>query len=208
MTTIFDNPTQKLLNEAFINCSKSERVSTIVKLKTHDHAQQIATGRNDVLPDIIPLSCILTMNDKNMDFVDMLKTISRDENLLEIFDSQCLIWFNKTDLIDIIRAIINKYFDKKSIVNNISVQIKMSIHSLIDEPVKLLELINNCLKPKDLEKKQFGEVFTPIPFINENMLKDIEQYWKKTYDKNIWNDETLTWFDPASGMGPITLIRP
>ena len=29
----------------------------------------------------------------------------------------------------------------------------MSLISLIDEPEKLLELINDCLKPKDIEKK-------------------------------------------------------
>lgn len=29
------------------------------------------------------------------------------------------------------------------------------IRSLINEPAKLLELINDCLKPKDIEKKKF-----------------------------------------------------
>ena len=132
------------------------------------------------------------MGNKNMDFVEMLKTIGEDKNLLEIFDSQCSIWWNKTNLIDIIKIIINKYFDKKSVVNNISVQIKMSIQSLIDEPVKLLELINNCLKPKDLEKKQFGEVFTPMILVDEMLDK---------LPKSVWKDKDLKWLDPATGMG-------
>ena len=34
----------------------------------------------------------------------------------------------------------------------------MSIQSLIDKPKQLLDLINDCLKPKDIEKKKFGEV--------------------------------------------------
>jgi hypothetical protein len=46
----------------------------------------------------------------------------------------------------------------------------MSLQSLIDKPKELLELIDSCLKPKDIEKKKFGEVFTPINFINNDML--------------------------------------
>ena len=36
-----------------------------------------------------------------------------------------------------------------------------------DYPKELLELINECLKPKAVEKKTFGEVFTPMDFIND-----------------------------------------
>ena len=62
----------------------------------------------------------------------------------------------------------------------------MSVKSLIDQPKELLELINDCLKPKEVEKRKFGEVFTPINFINEKHLYDIEKYYKKNYKKNIW----------------------
>ena len=77
----------------------------------------------------------------------------------------------------------------------------MSIQSLIDRPKELLELINDCLKPKDVEKKTFGEVFTPMNFINNNMLKDIEAYWLESKNENIWENKNLTWYDPAAGMG-------
>ena len=46
----------------------------------------------------------------------------------------------------------------------------MSLQSLIDRPKELLELINECLKPKTIEKKQFGEVFTPMDFINNQLI--------------------------------------
>ena len=84
----------------------------------------------------------------------------------------------------------------------------MSIQSLLDRPKELLELISDCLKPKTIEKKIFGEVFTPMTFINDNMLKDIEEYWLKNKNENIWSNESLTWFDPASGMGnyPIAIF--
>ena len=68
----------------------------------------------DVLPYVIPLTCILTIKNKNKDFINMLNNIKESNELLEIFDDQCLIWWHKKGLIDIIRDIIVKYFDKSS----------------------------------------------------------------------------------------------
>ena len=155
----------------------------------------------DVLPYIIPLTCILTIKNKNKDFTQMLNDIKNNKELLEIFDDQCLVWWNKKDLITIISNIIDKYFTKISNTYNISVQFKLSIQSLLDKPKELLELISDCLKPKTIEKKTFGEVFTPIDFINNSMLKDIEDYWFKKHNISIWSDEKITWYDPATGMG-------
>src|SRR3989304_5668189 len=93
--------------------------------------------------------------------------LKENPELLDIFDDQCLIWWNKKDLIDLIKNIISKYFDKSSNTYNISVQFKMSLQSLIDNPKELLELINDCLKPKEVEKKENGEVFTPMKLVNE-----------------------------------------
>ena len=65
----------------------------------------------------------------------------------------------------------------------------MTLQSLIDNPKELLELINDCLKPKDIEKKQFGEVFTPMILINEMLDK---------LPKKIWTNKELKWLDPAT----------
>lgn len=89
---------------------------------------------------------------------------------------------------------------QKSNTYNISIHFKMSLQSLIDSPVELLVLINECLKPREVEKKTFGEVFTPMGFIN-NMLRDLEEHYKTKNNKNIFEDETLTWGDTTSGMG-------
>jgi hypothetical protein len=69
--------------------------------------------------------------------------------------------------------------------------------SLIDNPTELLELITDCLKPKDIEKKQYGEVFTPIKLVEEMLSKLPEEVWK---------DKNLKWFDPASGMGNFPIV--
>ena len=155
----------------------------------------------DVLTYVIPLTCILTMKNANKDFVKMLNDIRENPELLDMFDDMCLIWWNKKDLINIIKNIVSKYFDKNSNTYNISINFKMSLQSLIDNPKELLELINECLKPKVIEKKKFGEVFTPMRFINEDMLGDLEEYYKETYNKNIFEDETLKWGDTTTGMG-------
>jgi hypothetical protein len=68
----------------------------------------------------------------------------------------------------------------------------MSSQSLIDNSKELLELINNCLKPKDVEKKENGEVFTPMFLVNEMLDKLPEE---------IWTNKNLKWLDPATGMG-------
>jgi len=102
---------------------------------------------------------------------------------------------------NIIKNIVSKYFDKNSNTYNISINFKMSLQSLIDNPKELLELINECLKPKVIEKKKFGEVFTPMSFINNDMLGDLEAYYKETYNKNIFEDENLKWGDTTTGMG-------
>ena len=146
----------------------------------------------DVLPYVIPLTCILTIKNSNMDFVKMLNDIKENPELLDTFDDQCLIWWNKKDLIDLIKDIVNKYFDKNSNTYNISVQFKMSLQSLIDNPKELLELINDCLKPKEVEKKENGEVFTPIKLVNDMLDKLPIEVWKK---------ENLKWLDPCCGMG-------
>ena len=68
----------------------------------------------------------------------------------------------------------------------------MSTTSLIDDPNKLLIFINDCLKPKDVEKKQFGEVFTPMVLVNEMLDK---------LPIDVWSNKNLKWFDPCCGMG-------
>jgi len=227
----FDNHTQKLLNTSFVNSIKDDKVDTKVEVKdSDDESQELPDGKEkvkkdkediqdddsnnsdekeepkisfqkDVLPYVIPLTCILTIENKNKDFITMLNDIKNNEELLEIFDDMCLIWWNKKGLITIIKNIIENFFDKNSNTFNISIQFKMAIQNLLDRPKELLELINDCLKPKSVEKKTFGEVFTPMDFINNKMLKDIEDYWMTKYNRNIWENETLTFYDPATGMG-------
>jgi len=231
----FDSVTQKMINNSFINTMKDKKIDATVEfLNSDDELQELPSGKQktkensdhksdedelkkeekkisftkDVLPYVIPLTCILTIKNKNKDFAKMLNDIKNDKKLLEVFDEQCLVWWNKKNLIKIVEDIVSNFFDKSSNTYNISIQFKMSLQSLIDSPKELLELVNECLKPKTVEKKTFGEVFTPMKFINDSMLKDLENHWFVHNKENIWTNEKLTYYDPATGMGnyPIAIF--
>ncbi len=218
---IFDNPTQKIVNNTFSKLIGDRKINVKLLMKDNDdELQELPSGKNnnvitdndsensnsdtesdedvgisftkDVLTCIIPLSCIITMENKNTDFMKMLNDIKNNKEFLEVFDDQCDVWWDKKELINIIEKIVGEYYDKNSNIFNTAICIKMSIQSLLDNPKELLELINDCLKPKTIEKQQFGEVFTPMKIVNEMLDK---------LPKEVWTNKSLKWFDPASGMG-------
>jgi hypothetical protein len=57
---------------------------------------------------------------------------------------------------------------------------------------KVLGYIKDHLTPKDAERKKYGEVFTPMSMVHEML---------DTLPEQVWSDKTLTWLDPANGMG-------
>ena len=154
----------------------------------------------DILSFIVPLSSILTINTKDMDILEMLKVINSNPSLLSVFNDQSFIWWKKENIIIMIIKIIEKYIKQNSSIYNIDIQFKMSLQSIIDKPKELLELIDSCLKPKKLEKDQFGEVFTPIYLIND-MLDNLDKHYIKEHGLSIFTEVNFKWFDPASGMG-------
>jgi len=155
----------------------------------------------DILPFVIPFACMLTLKDNNNDFIEMLNLISNDIELLEIFNDQSFIWWNRIDIIELIKKLTIKYIEKNSNTFNIAIIIKMSLKSLIDKPRELLDFIADRLKPKQKEKKEFGEVFTPMTLIGE-MLDKLDEYYKKENNNmSIFSNKNLKWYDPACGMG-------
>lgn len=155
----------------------------------------------DILPYVVPLSCILTIKEKHDNFVEMLNFIHFHPELLGIFDEMCMVWFKHNELIGFIKKIVSEFFDSNSNLHGVIIQFSSSLRSLLDDKKKLLELIHDCLKIKTTEKKQFGEVFTPMKFINNDMLKKLEEYYTSQYHSNIWENMNLKFFDPAAGMG-------
>jgi len=56
------------------------------------------------------------------------------------------------------------------------------------------------LKPKQKEKKENGEVFTPMRLVNE-MLDKLDQQYTVEHKCSIFTNPNFKWLDPASGMG-------
>ena len=142
----------------------------------------------------------MTINTEHKDILEMLNVIKSSPNLLEVFQDQSFIWWNKQDIIRLIEVIIEKYIKKNSSIYNIAIQFKMSLKSLIDNPKELLELIDSCLKPKQKEKQENGEVFTPMNLVFE-MLDNLDKHYNKENGRSIFTERSFKWFDPASGMG-------
>jgi hypothetical protein len=224
-----DTKDQKMLNQYFTNSVGDEKINVKVQFD-EENDEPLPDGKEiikdgggddepeekadveqdtqnanisltkDVLPFILPLSCILTMNTEDKDILEMLNVIKSSPSLLSVFNDQSFIWWNKKDIIKLIEKIVEKYIKKNSAIYNIAIQFKMSLQSLIDNPKELLELIDSCLKPKKLEKDQFGEVFTPMYLINE-MLDNLDKHYIKENLRSIFTEKDIKWFDPASGMG-------
>jgi hypothetical protein len=224
-----DTKDQKMLNQYFTNSLGDEKVNIKVKFD-EESDEALPTGKKivkdeddeagekeedqedetnqdvdisltkDVLPFIIPLSCILTINKEDRDILDMLNVIKSNPLLLSVFNDQSFIWWNKTDIIKLIEKIVQKYIKKDSTIYNIAMQFKMSLQSLIDNPKELLELIDSCLKPKQKEKQEYGEVFTPMILIFE-LLDNLDKHYIQEHGKSIFTEKDFKWVDPASGMG-------
>jgi hypothetical protein len=81
----------------------------------------------------------------------------------------------------------------------------MNKNYTINEPDKLLEYIDKQLKPKEKEKKENGEVFTPLSLVEE-MLDKLDEAYIKEHRKSIFTEGGFKWLDPAVGIGNFPII--
>ena len=222
-----DTPDQEMMNQYFTSSIGDNKVNVEVKFD-EESEEALPTGKEtikqdggdkdkdtedtednkdtdisltkDVLPFIIPLICILTMNTEHKDISEMLNVIKTSPALLSVFQDQSFIWWNKPDIINLIETIVGKYIRKNSCIYNISIQFKMSLQSLIDKPKELLELIDSCLKPKQKEKEENGEVYTPMSIVFE-LLDNFDKHYINVHGRSVFTEKNFKWFDPAAGMG-------
>ena len=161
--------------------------------------------------------CILSDSSKSnaqitlIDDIDVLKSsVYQDEETKDVF----LKILNgrlsgKADepypenVIDNVLGAMDSLYDKL-IVNKIIMSQKKQYYT-INEPDKLLEFINGELKPKEKEKKENGEVFTPLSLVNE-MLDKLDEAYIKEHGKSIFTEDGFKWLDPAVGIGNFPII--
>ena len=196
----FDEDNNEVLQSGKVTIKQDGGENDVDETSNADVSDVNISLTKDVLPFIIPLSCILTMNTGHNDILEMLNVVKLSPSLLSVFNDQSFIWWNKKDIIKLIEKIVEKYINKNSFIYNIAIQFKMSLQSLIDKPKELLELIDSCLKPKQKEKQENGEVFTPMTLVFE-MLDNLDKHYITENGRSIFTEPTFKWFDPASGMG-------
>lgn len=93
----------------------------------------------------------------------------------------------------------NNMFD---LYNSLFVTMKEGVANIdTKDMTKLHAYVEKHLPPKTFEKKQFGEVFTPLALVRE-MLDAIDKY----ADKDFWKNPDLKILDPAAGIGNFPLI--
>jgi hypothetical protein len=66
---------------------------------------------------------------------------------------------------------------------------------VLDNPQELVAFLGQHLKPKELEKKENGEVFTPPNLIQEKFKQ------LALINPKIWSDPSTKFLDPANGIG-------
>ena len=161
--------------------------------------------------------CILTDSSKSnaqitlIDDIDVLKSsVYQDEETKDVFlkilngrlTGNADEPYPENIIEDILDAMDS--LDDKLIMNKIIMSQKKQYYT-INEPDKLLEFINSELKPKEKEKKENGEVFTPLSLVNE-MLNKLDEVYIKEHGKSIFTEDEFKWLDPAVGIGNFPII--
>lgn len=98
------------------------------------------------------------------------------------------------DAVSILTNLVKKNYSKLTHARNTH-EIISSRMNILDNREDLVAFIGQHLKPKDIEKKQNGEVFTPPVLINQQFDKLTE------VDPSVWTDPSKKFLDPANGIG-------
>lgn len=77
---------------------------------------------------------------------------------------------------------------------------------MIDEPKLLFEFINNNLKPKQKEKQENGEVFTPLSLIEE-LFENLDKHYLVENGRSIFEEKDFKWGDILGcGIGNFSIV--
>ena len=181
---------------------ESEEVneSNVEDLHVDDEKEINISFQEDILPLIIPLFALMNYDQNNNNIKDCIDYINNSEYLKEVINDYMFMLWEKKDLFKMIYHLTNKFLIDNKEINNILYQFRMVYNSLINEPNELLDYLKKSLKPKELEKKKFGEVFTPMELIDE-MMDKLDIHYKKEHKKSIFSESSFKWYDPSAGMG-------
>lgn len=99
------------------------------------------------------------------------------------------------DLWGILAGIMSRKKQNLSLATEVFDGVRTQMQGILDDPVKLIEFLGVHLKPKQVERQENGEVFTPPSLINEK-FDNLEKVCP-----SIWKDPSRKFLDPANGIG-------
>ena len=77
---------------------------------------------------------------------------------------------------------------------------------MIDNKFELYKYINNNIKPKQKEKQEYGEVFTPLNII-EQLFENLDKKYKEINNNSIFEEVNFKWGDVnGSGIGNFSIV--
>ena len=179
-------------------------------IESDDEEEELDLDFEDICKKLVTLTLIIHFKDSETDIVKLLQNLYKTDEIFELCKQQLDDWFgldknnwtirSKKDLqnfIELIIKLMNKYLDKNDNIYHMSSYFRDEYKSLIDREEDLLNYINKFLTPSEREKKQKGEVFTPLSLVKEMLDK---------LPKKVWYNPNLKWLDPANGMGNYPII--
>jgi hypothetical protein len=85
----------------------------------------------------------------------------------------------------------------KPSISNLLHKNRGNIFNMIHTSDEIYRYIQDNLSIRTIEKNKYGEVFTPIKYINE-LLDQLPS--------NVWSNSKLRWLEPSSGIGHFCLV--
>ncbi len=193
------NPVARRLLEDIMANDIKEGIEkrTIETSKPEEKEDKKINFMRDVMRHVIPLISILTIGIQEYSFVEMLRSIDKDEYLSTIFVDQLQQWWgNKIskEVIYIFIRVYNTYMADDEDISLIIKRVKELFVLSVDNKRKLSQNIDKYLIPQDIEKKKNTEVSTPYK-LRQEMLDAITKY-----SPDFWRTPKKV-FEPCAGKG-------
>jgi hypothetical protein len=199
------NEDQEALNNGIEVRSCSNSIASDSKSEKHEEEKEEEpilkkANLNDVLSRLIPEFAILS--GCKTDLLQAIRAIlsvpkqhtAINEFLIELYSQYKDISSSSHSPLSILSILIQRHYvnlnDAREIFEVISNRM-----SILDNPKELIAFLGQHLKPKELEKKQNGEVFTPPDLIQQKFDK------LTLANPKIWSDPSKKFLDPANGIG-------
>lgn len=188
---------EKVDDTKSVASSGSETKKSEKKEEPETLEDMIPNFKSEIITTIPPFVAFLTYDHKREELIaDLLTTIRDDPERNEVFRHQCATWWKGTKNVNFLDLLIN-IFGRSDVKASRGISVIMSKlkseMSLIDNFHATLKFLNSILAPKQSEKKEFGEVFTPDWFADGKMLA--------AYPASTWTNPDGKFYDPAAGSG-------